>query len=181
MADEIVPLPTAAKHPVPPQTHRGRYPKGSNVTPGRELRMRRYRRDEKMLALESAAVEDASRLDVRGALLNNQSDPTVPRPVGLDAAIDARAKELAQEAFELCREHLRRRVAYCAEQGWPKREINLDCAYRLIAEGDLGDALVREYRTKLQEIAFQARLAAGIGESFSKLVNEISEVTGGDR
>jgi hypothetical protein len=119
----------------------------------------------------------APRLDVRDRLLNNQSAPTVPRPTELDVAIDVRARELAEEAFELCREHLRRRVAYTCEYGYPKRVIDMEHARRVIDEGDLGDALARMHRKRLVDIAMTACSASKVAAQFEELANEIRSLT----
>lgn len=120
------------------------------------------------------AFPSPNRLDPRAALLDNQSDPTVRRPAELDAAIDARARELAEQAFELCREHLRRRVAHNSESGWP-RTLDLERARLVIAEGDLGDALVRVYREKMQLLVMGANMAAKVGENLVALAAEVKQ------
>lgn len=119
-----------------------------------------------------------SRLDVRDALLNNQSDPKVATPAELQEAINTRARELAEEAYKLCQLHLRRRVAWQAECGYPERAILMDQAYALIKQGDLGDALTRVYRQKMDEIVRQAQTAARISQKFKALADEVCEAAG---
>ena len=120
------------------------------------------------------------RLDVRDALLNNQSAPKVPRPAELDAAIDRKARSLAEEAFQLCREHLRRRVAFNSEIGYPDRIIDMERAHQVLEEGDLADALSRAYKHKLESIVFQAQSAARISEQFSDLADKVAAAAGVD-
>lgn len=121
-----------------------------------------------------------SRLDVRDALLNNQSDPQTATPAALQEAINTKARELAEEAYALCQEHLRRRVAWQAECGYPERVILMDRAYALIKEGDLGDALTRVHRHKLADIVKQAQTAARISLQFKALAEEVCAVAGAD-
>jgi len=118
------------------------------------------------------------RIDVRDLLLNNQSDPKVKTPPTLQAAIDAKARALAEEAYEICREHLRRRVAWGAEWNMP-REIDMRKAYQLVADGDLGDALVRVYRQKMMMIVEQAKSAARISEGFAEVAADVFKATEG--
>lgn len=114
-------------------------------------------------------------LDVRDALLNNQSAPKVERPKRVNDAIEAKARELAREAYELCQEHLQRRVAYCCEQGYPVRKLNVDKALRVIAEGDLADALATPYREKLKYMEYQAITASKMAEEFQRVAAEIQD------
>lgn len=116
-------------------------------------------------------------LDVRDVLLNNQTSPTVDRPHELDAAIDARARELAEEAYELCREHLQRRVAYHCEHDWPRR-LNLEKAKKVIGEGSLAEALTRVYRRELEAVAWVARAAADTGPQFAAIVDRLFTILG---
>ena len=95
---------------------------------------------------------ESKSIDVRKLLLEKQSTPTVLVPADLRKAIDARAREMAEEAYLLCREHLERRVAYAAEWNTP-REIDRDSALEVIAQGDLGAALTREYAAELRRLA----------------------------
>jgi hypothetical protein len=120
------------------------------------------------------------RIDVRDLLLNNQSDPKVKTPRELQAAIDAKARALAEEAYALCREHLRRRVAWSAEWSQP-REINMPKAYQLVADGDLGDALVRVYRQKMMMVVEQAKSAARISERFAEVADDVFSAIEGQR
>jgi hypothetical protein len=121
----------------------------------------------------------ASAVDVRDLLLNNQSDPEVATPPALQAAIDARARVLAEEAYRLCREHLRRRVAFHAEWGHPTRMVDTERAYQAIAEGDLGDALARVYRQKMTNIVLSAKAACKISEQFAGVAEELFRVIDG--
>lgn len=117
-------------------------------------------------------------IDVRDLLLNNQSDPACATPAPLQAAIDAKARALAEEAYELCREHLRRRVAWGAEYNRP-REVNMHLAYQLVAEGDLGDALVRVYRQKMMMAIEAAKSASHISKRFAEVADDLFKVIEG--
>lgn len=112
--------------------------------------------------------------DIAKLLLETQSAPKVAAvPQELRDAIDRRARELAEQAYNLCHEHLRRRVAYECEHGYPERVLNVDKAFAVIEEGDLGDALVREFHQKL---AWVRRDAAYIAERIQQLVCELDSV-----
>jgi hypothetical protein len=103
--------------------------------------------------------------------------PTVRQPSELKEAIDARARELADEAYWLCREHLQRRAAWHSECGYP-RVINMEKAHQVISDGDLGDALARVYRQKLASIVRQAHSAASISLKFQELAEDVSKAAG---
>lgn len=118
----------------------------------------------------------AERLDARDALLKGQSTPQARRPRALDAAIDARARALAEQAYELCREHLRRRIAYNAERGYAKRVIDMAEALRVIKQGDLGDALVHVYSMKLRHVIRSAHSAARVSQQFLDVAQEVHAV-----
>lgn len=113
-------------------------------------------------------------IDVRKLLLETQSAPTVAQPADVTAAIERRARELGEEAYLLCREHLRRRVAYECETGWP-RVLYVEKAHRVINEGNLGDALVREFSKKLRDIGRTARMAAQEAATFEQEIETALE------
>lgn len=92
---------------------------------------------------------EPARIDPRALLLSGQSTRTVEMSPKLTEAIDQRAWTLTREAYELIREHLRRRAAFHAEGGQP-RILNERIAMQAIREGDLGDALARVYADELR-------------------------------
>lgn len=108
----------------------------------------------------------ARRIDVKKLLLEGQSAPTVVISVDLQKAIDARARVLSGQAFELCKEHLQRRVAYCCELGSPTRVIDTAKAFSVIARGDLGDALAHSYLQKLHGVSRMAEAASHMAREF---------------
>jgi hypothetical protein len=110
---------------------------------------------------------DSKSIDVRKLLLEDQSEPTVPIPAELQEAIDKRALELSKEAYALCREHLLRRAAFFAEFDMPRR-LDLDRAYEVIAQGDLGHALAHAWRTEMRHIARYAGSAAFASARFEE-------------
>jgi len=112
------------------------------------------------------------KLDVRDALLSNRSMPTVKRPPELDAAIEAKARAMADEAYQLCLEHLRRRVASRCEWSQP-RQLDLQGAFQVIGQGDLGDALTTTYRTKLRYLVHSAESAARISDQFREFADDV--------
>jgi len=59
------------------------------------------------------SVED--RIDPEGLLLSSGSDLKVALPPDLAEAVDARAWELAGEAYGLIKQHLQRRIAYSCQ------------------------------------------------------------------
>ncbi|HEX6829221.1 MAG TPA: Rha family transcriptional regulator [Burkholderiales bacterium] len=105
-----------------------------------------------------AAIEPpkAPEFDVRRLLLEGQSTPTVPLPAEVQSAINRRAWALAHEAYELCRAHLARRVAYTSEVGMP-RTLNEARALEVIEQGDLSDALAHAYHARLHDLTFHIR------------------------
>lgn len=111
-------------------------------------------------------VRSGATIDVEKLLLQGQSAPKVLVPKALQMAIDKRARELSEQAYALCREHLQRRVAYTCEVGYPERVLLMDKAFAVIAEGDLGDALLHEYKKKLDEIKQRAAFALDLSLKF---------------
>lgn len=106
-------------------------------------------------------------IDVEKLLLGGQSTPRVLVPKELQQAIDRRARALSEQAYTLCREHLQRRIAYTCEFGHP-RELNTDWAFEVIEQGDLGDALMHEYKSRLQEMRFAAGRAMELSLKFDE-------------
>lgn len=98
------------------------------------------------------------KIDVRALLLDGQCTPQTEFPASLNTAIDRRARALAEEAYRMVREHLVRRVGFHCETGYPERRLNLEKAHAVIQEGDLGDALTREFRLKLENMLLSASM-----------------------
>ena len=83
-------------------------------------------------------------INVRQLLLEGNCDPTVALPPELQEAINRQAWLMAHDAYELCRQHLARRVASSSEIGWPRR-LNERRAREVIAQTTLDRALTHRY------------------------------------
>jgi len=127
---------------------------------------------------ESAAQPSApDRIDPRTLLLSEQSNLKTELPPKVADAVDRCAWELAREAYELTREHLRRRIAFRAAGGNPM-VVNEQKALQVIMEGDLGDALAHGYHFKINcierfvatSLQTMNELAADIRESKQRLL-----------
>lgn len=113
-------------------------------------------------------------INVRDLLLTGQSSPSIPFPDDIMKAIDHRASVLAREAYELCREHLARRVAFTSVWGQPCY-LDKTKALAEIKKGDLGEALAHEYFRKLR---MAARLAEGSVRAATDFLEEINGIVG---
>ncbi|MCA8036511.1 hypothetical protein LGM46_26430 [Burkholderia arboris] len=121
---------------------------------------------------ESAAQpSDPDRIDPRTLLLSEQSNLKTELPPKVADAVDRRAWELAREAYELTREHLRRRIAFRAAGGNPM-VVNEQKALQVIMEGDLGDALAHGYHFKINCIE---RFVATSLQTMNELATDIRE------
>lgn len=94
-----------------------------------------------------AAAEPS--IDVRALMLSGQSDPATPLPPDVVEAIEAKAWQMARDAYVLSVEHLRRRVEHRAACGHPVRQIDRQRALAAIQDGALGDALAHEWARKV--------------------------------
>ena len=113
-------------------------------------------------------------IDVRKLLLSGQCDPSIKLPADIIKAIDQQALDMAQEAFDLCREHLVRRVSFSSVSGQP-RTLNQRNALEAISRTDLGGALAHEYFRQLRVVAVMADSAARVS---AELLEEIAETVG---
>lgn len=109
-------------------------------------------------------------IDPAALLLTGQSKPTVALTAELQRAIDSKAFEMATEAFELCRKHLERRVAYNCEQGQP-RYIDSAAAMRVIADCTLGNALAQKHYEQLERVTSCAAAAKATADRFFAEMN----------
>ncbi|CAJ48040.1 phage antirepressor N-terminal domain-containing protein [Bordetella avium] len=114
---------------------------------------------------QKAATPSTPRIDVRALLLDGQSDLTLDLPDNVQAALNARAGVLAGEAFTLIREHLRRRIAYHAVSGRPS-SVNEPKALRVIAEGDLGEALAHGLILKVRHLLSHAEYCVDLSTQY---------------
>lgn len=108
-------------------------------------------------------AESVAGVDVRALLMENFEDPKVPIPEDVEEVLNQRTWDLTREAHELIREHLRKKVAYSAEHGYPKRVLDKKKAMEALKKGDLGDALARRYYEKLEIVEVMAGSFARAG------------------
>jgi len=120
---------------------------------------------------ESPNQPGASAIDPRTLLLSEQSELRTELSPKVTDAVDRRAWELAREAYELSREHLRRRIAFRAGSGNPI-VVKEHKALQAIKEGDLGDALAHAYYFKVSCI--ESYVDVGL-RTMSELAKEIRE------
>lgn len=105
-------------------------------------------------------------IDVRALMLEGMSTPTVPQPADIQARINKRAWAMAHEAYELCRQHLTKRVAYYSEVGNP-RVVNEERARAVIAQSNLGNALAHTFWRKLNAVESQSKALLHYAQALS--------------
>jgi hypothetical protein len=113
-------------------------------------------------ALQQPALA-APAFDLRAVMLSDNSTPSVPLPGEIQTAINRKAWVMAHDAYELCREHLARRVAYTSECGNPRR-LDSRRALEAISETTLDMALAPRHYNMLH-------MAVSIGESMVQLAS----------
>ncbi|RIQ47808.1 hypothetical protein D0838_09925 [Bordetella avium] len=104
-------------------------------------------------ATEWKLVEDEP-IDVDYLMLHGHNPPAEAFPQDIEDALERKAWEMTREAYELSKEHLRRRVAHEALTGWPKRTLNSELAMRAINAGGLGYALTHLWRKKVEVLEY---------------------------
>lgn len=113
-------------------------------------------------------------IDLHAVMLNDNSPPRVPLTTELQAAINRKAWAMAQGAYELCREHLARRVAYLCEFGYPQRVLDGKQALAVVNETTLDMALTPRHYNQLAAILHKTELlAAHANESLAKMREEL--------
>lgn len=115
---------------------------------------------------------DDDDIDVGALLLGGQSDPTVPLPRDVEKAIDAKAWDMAREAYELSKEHLQRRVAYTCEFGHPVRKLDIRRAMDVLSTHTLGKALSHVYQSELASVMTMAEMHVTFG---NQLVSRLKD------
>lgn len=113
------------------------------------------------------ACEKKSRppaFSLRAVMLEDNSDPILPLPSEIQSALNKKAWAMAHDAYELCREHLARRVAYTSVLGNPRR-VEDKRALEVIAESTLDTALITRHRNMLH-------CAVSIAESMALMANK---------
>lgn len=120
-------------------------------------------------------------VDVGALLLDGQSTPTLALPKEVEDAINERTWDLTREAHGLIHEHLRRRVAYCAEVGYPERRINTAVALKVIQRGRLGEALAHQYHEQMAGIEMSASSIARDSKAFLEKVQSLKPASASGR
>lgn len=99
-------------------------------------------------ALRQIAQPELPGIDVHALLLSGQSESQSYTPA-VNAAIDKQAWAMSGQAFELLREHLRRRVAFMHTSG-PERRLHEKAALQDIKTVTLGQALAHTYISEMR-------------------------------
>jgi Rha family phage regulatory protein len=110
-------------------------------------------------------------IDVRELMLSGQAEPT-SLPWDVEKAIDAKAWEMAKEAFEISREHLKRRIAYCSVMGNPK-EVNVPHAHKVIQRGNLNEAMLHPYYTEVEQLRQYAETHMHFGKMLADSLDQL--------
>lgn len=97
-------------------------------------------------------------------MLEDNSTPIMALPSEIQSALNKKAWAMAHDAYELCREHLARRVAYTSVLGNPRR-VEDRRALETIAESTLDTALIARHHNML-------RHAVSIAESMAHMANQ---------
>ena len=111
-------------------------------------------------------------------MLEGNITPTVALPADVQAAINRKAWAMAHDAYEMCREHLARRVAYRCEYGHPQRLLDQKQALAVVADTTLDMALAPRHHNALNAILRQAEtMARHAGDNLAKMREELKGPT----
>jgi len=91
----------------------------------------------------------AKTINLREVMLCGGSNPSVPVPRDIQAALNRKAWTMAHSAYELCREYLARRVADTSEMGYP-RFLHEENALKAIEGATLDAALIGRHYDMLR-------------------------------
>ena len=117
-------------------------------------------------------------INLRTVMMDGNSAPTVPLTPDLQAAINRKAWAMAHDAFELCREHLARRVAYRCEFGHPERLLNEERARAIVSETTLDMALTPRYHNQLAALLDLTQMVADHArDNLTKMREELKGMT----
>lgn len=126
----------------------------------------------------TAKALPAPGVDVLALLLGGQCTPEHVYPPEIERAIDKQAWALARDAYDLLREHMRRRVAYRHVFGAPVRKIDTVGALADIKNMTLGHALAHTAVEEMRYALSGARIAAqGAAEAAERIKAQIAELT----
>jgi prophage antirepressor-like protein len=99
-------------------------------------------------------------VDIRALLTAGLSEPTLAPPAEIRTAINRKAWNLAHDAYELFREHLKRNIAFQCEMGYPDRELHEERAMKIIDTTTLDSALTNRFLLNVESIAVNIRFLA---------------------
>lgn len=126
-------------------------------------------------ALQRPALPAPS-FDLRKAVLEDNSTPITPLPSAIQSAVNKKAWAMAHDAYELCREHLARRVEYTSALGNPRR-IDEHLALETIAESTLDTALVSRHHNMLRHVVSIAKSMAWMAnKQFDEMRGEMERL-----
>lgn len=126
----------------------------------------------------SPSLPAPAAFDLRAAMRADNLQPTVRLPPDVQTAINRQAWAMAHDAYELCREHLARRVAYSSEFGFPERVLDRKTALATIAETTLDMAMAPAHFNALRVMQRMAATAAALAiECRDKIAAEIEHIT----
>lgn len=126
-------------------------------------------------AMQQPAIPAAS-FSLRAVMLEDNSTPSVPLSGEIQSAINKKAWSMAHDAYELCREHLARRVEYTSAEGQPRR-INERRALAIIAESSLDTALLPRHHNMLRHVVSIAEsMARTARQQYAEMRREIERL-----
>lgn len=111
--------------------------------------------------LASVGLGRADSVDPRGLMLSGQQALQAPLPAEVATALDAKAWDMAREAFGIARTHLERKVSYYAQVGVTPH-INPRLALAAITATTLGQALTHTHQTALRQTLQSMQMTARI-------------------
>lgn len=100
-------------------------------------------------------------IDPRALMLSGQQTLQTALPAEVAKAIEAKAWDMAHEAFTIAREHLERKVSYHAEVGMPLA-VNSRLALKAISTTTLGNALTHPHNREMWQTLKMMRVTADI-------------------
>lgn len=122
-------------------------------------------------------------IDVERLMTHDLPAPSVKLPPEVEDAIEERAWQMAREAHRISLRHLRGRVAFYSESGWPRDKIDTQKALVAVNETGLGTALTQIRRRSLiyLDAAIKIKMAfvPELASTIDSLVNKDIEISGG--
>jgi len=124
-----------------------------------------------------AALHQPSALpvDARAMLLTGPHELRAALPNEVKQAINRKAWDMAHEAYELCRQYLRQRVAYEAQTCQSPPRVIEAMALRLIDEASLGAALAPRQRKAIDDMRQDMRLYVALAERHIREIGQLTE------